>query len=138
MSNYGMRLNCERLIREMRNQGVSLQEISDAVHVSIASISKWRTGKKNITKEHLFSLARALNVSPSFLVMEDEIAKPTRPDVILTIDSKELRRTDPQEVEIEGRTTFWYVCPECRGSVDKWDRFCRHCGQALKCTEVAK
>ena len=39
----------------------------------------------------------------------------------------------PKEKEIEGgETTWWYVCPECRGAVDSGDKVCRHCGQVLK------
>ena len=45
-----------------------------------------------------------------------------------------LKRNVPQEMEIEGGgTTWWHVCPECNGAIDSQDRFCRHCGQAVKC-----
>lgn len=27
---------------------------------------------------------------------------------------------------------WWFVCPSCRIAIDYQDRFCRHCGQALK------
>lgn len=44
-----------------------------------------------------------------------------------------LRRNIPQEMETEGGgSTWWYVCPECHGAIDKQDGFCRHCGQAVK------
>ena len=44
-----------------------------------------------------------------------------------------LRRNIPQEMEIEGGgSNWWYVCPECHGAIDCKDKFCRHCGQALK------
>ena len=44
-----------------------------------------------------------------------------------------LRRNIPQEMEMEGGgSSWWYVCPECQGAIDKQDRFCRHCGQAVK------
>ena len=47
--------------------------------------------------------------------------------------AKELKRNIPQEMEIEGgNTTYWNVCPECHGAIDKKDHFCRHCGQAVK------
>ena len=40
---------------------------------------------------------------------------------------------EPKPAEIEGGgSTWWHVCPECHGQVDKGDSFCRHCGQALK------
>lgn len=44
-----------------------------------------------------------------------------------------LRRNIPQEMEKEGGgSSWWYVCPECHGAIDRHDMFCRHCGQALK------
>ena len=40
---------------------------------------------------------------------------------------------EQEDIEIEGGgTTWWHVCPECHGAVDKGDHFCRHCGQAIK------
>ena len=45
----------------------------------------------------------------------------------------ELRRNMPQEIEREGGgSSWWYVCPECHGEIDSSDRYCRHCGQAVK------
>ena len=45
-------------------------------------------------------------------------------------------RSKPLPIEIEGGgSTWWYVCPECHGAVDTWDRFCKHCGQALRADE---
>ena len=39
----------------------------------------------------------------------------------------------PEEMDMEGGgSSWWYVCPECHGETDRWDRWCRHCGQALK------
>ena len=47
--------------------------------------------------------------------------------------AEELKRNIPQEIEIEGGgSTWWNVCPECHGAIDSKDRFCRHCGQAVK------
>ena len=43
-----------------------------------------------------------------------------------------LEKVKPKEMEIEGGVTWWYVCPECHGAIDKADSFCRHCGQAVK------
>lgn len=47
---------------------------------------------------------------------------------------KLLQRDESLEIEIEGdaRSSWWFVCPECHGAVDQWDRFCKHCGQRLK------
>lgn len=39
----------------------------------------------------------------------------------------------PQQIEMEGGgSTWWYVCPECHGAIDRQDHFCRHCGQAVE------
>lgn len=47
--------------------------------------------------------------------------------------SEEMERLEPKETETEGGgSSWWKVCPECHGTVGDADRFCRHCGQALK------
>ena len=44
-----------------------------------------------------------------------------------------LRRNIPRETEMEGGAmSWWHVCPECHGAIDRWDKFCKHCGQAVK------
>ena len=44
-----------------------------------------------------------------------------------------LKEQEAVEPEVEGGgSTWWHVCPECHGPVDKGDHFCRHCGQAFK------
>lgn len=44
-----------------------------------------------------------------------------------------LRMDKPQKIEIEGGgSCWWYVCPECHGTIDLSDHFCRHCGQAVE------
>lgn len=48
-----------------------------------------------------------------------------------------LKKHIPVEKEMEGgSTTWWLVCPECHGSIDSSDSFCRHCGQAVKGNEI--
>ena len=48
-------------------------------------------------------------------------------------------RSIPKEMEPEGGgSAWWMVCPECHGAVDPADRFCRHCGQALKNEKAGK
>ena len=43
-----------------------------------------------------------------------------------------LKRMLPEPIEMEGGgSSWWYVCPECHGAIDRNDRFCRHCGQAV-------
>ena len=47
--------------------------------------------------------------------------------------AEKLKREIPQEMEMEGGGSCWrYVCPECHGTIDRTDRWCRHCGQAVK------
>ena len=54
-------------------------------------------------------------------------------NVIVEKAIEALKRNIPKEPEIEGGgSTWWYVCEECHGAIDKSDHFCRHCGQALK------
>lgn len=39
----------------------------------------------------------------------------------------------PVPIELEGGgTTWWYVCEDCHGAVDKSDSFCKHCGRSLE------
>lgn len=46
-----------------------------------------------------------------------------------------MKEQGPVEVEIEGGgSTWWYVCGECHGMIDKNDLFCRHCGRRVKRT----
>ena len=46
--------------------------------------------------------------------------------------AEHLRKLIPQDMELEGGgSTWWYVCPECHGAIDRADRFCKHCGQAV-------
>jgi len=41
----------------------------------------------------------------------------------------------PAEIELEGGgTTWWYVCEDCHGAVDKSDLYCKHCGRPVKQT----
>ena len=47
--------------------------------------------------------------------------------------AEELKRNIPQKKEMEGGgSTWWYICPECHGAIDRQDHFCRHCGQAVE------
>lgn len=56
------------------------------------------------------------------------------PDTMLKHGKCELLKAqEPVDMEIEGGGhSWWYVCEECRGSVDTSDRFCRHCGRPFK------
>ena len=44
-----------------------------------------------------------------------------------------LKEQEPVEIEIEGGgSTWWYVCEECHGAVDRGDKYCRHCGRPFR------
>lgn len=45
---------------------------------------------------------------------------------------KKGRRIQSAELRIVGETTMHYECSCCGGAVDKWDRFCKHCGAIMK------
>lgn len=73
-----MKINGERLRWEMHDQNLSLDDVASALRISVTSVSKWRNEKKDITKAHLYSLARVLNISPASLVKSDEPARVIR------------------------------------------------------------
>ena len=54
---------------------------------------------------------------------------------MLALDMKK-DPADPGDPEIEGdgRSSWWYVCPDCHGQVDNGDGYCRHCGKGLRWT----
>lgn len=42
----------------------------------------------------------------------------------------------PKPAELEGGGHTWfYVCGECHGAINREDRFCRHCGNAVSWKE---
>ena len=46
-----------------------------------------------------------------------------------------LKEQEPVEPEMEGGgSSWWHVCGECHGMIDKNDLFCRHCGRPVKQT----
>lgn len=46
-----------------------------------------------------------------------------------------LKEQEPVEPELEGGgSSWWHVCGECHGMIDKNDLFCRHCGRPVKQT----
>ena len=48
-----------------------------------------------------------------------------------------LKKHEPVDIEIEGGgSTWWYVCEECHGPVDRNDLFCRHCGRPFRKKKV--
>lgn len=59
----------ENRIRSARQaQGISAAELAKSVGVTSAAVSRWETGQvKNLRMEHLFSIARVLDVNPEWL-----------------------------------------------------------------------
>ena len=46
-----------------------------------------------------------------------------------------LNEQEAVEPELEGGgSSWWHVCGECHGMIDKYDNFCRHCGRRVKRT----
>ena len=44
-----------------------------------------------------------------------------------------LKVQEPVEPELEGGgSSWWHVCGDCHGMIDKYDNFCRHCGRRIK------
>jgi predicted amidophosphoribosyltransferase len=43
-----------------------------------------------------------------------------------------LKEQEAVKAEIEGGgSSWWYVCSECHGAIDKNDQYCRHCGRKV-------
>ena len=56
-----------------------------------------------------------------------------RQDKLLSDAYELLKEKEPVEAEIEGGgSSWWYVCGECHGTIDKWDSYCKHCGRRVK------
>lgn len=48
-------------------------------------------------------------------------------------DAELITCAEPVETEVEGGgSSWWYVCEECHGPVDRSDNYCRHCGRRFK------
>lgn len=48
-------------------------------------------------------------------------------------DAIDLLKRCKAEPEIEGGgSTWWYVCSECHGAIDKKDAYCKHCGAEME------
>lgn len=47
-------------------------------------------------------------------------------------EAEDILLSAPVHAEIEGGTTWWYVCGECHSAIDNRDAFCRHCGRKVK------
>lgn len=60
-------MNVKDIIREKRLAlGMTMKEVADKVGVSEATISRWESGEiANMRRGAIFSLAKALNISPN-------------------------------------------------------------------------
>ena len=43
-----------------------------------------------------------------------------------------LKEKLPVVAEVEGGTTWWYVCGNCHTAIDRKDKYCRECGRLVK------
>ena len=74
---------------------------------------------------HVATAVRMMDPDQSYLFFKES--------ELITKAAEEMKKRIPKEMEIEGGgTTWWYVCPECHGTIDRKDSWCRHCGQAVK------
>jgi len=71
-------------IRQARIQaGMTQKELAEKIGVKFSAISKYETGRvKNLKREDIDTLARALNVRPSWLMcMDDDSNLPVRQEI---------------------------------------------------------
>ena len=85
-------MEINELIKKLRTDaGKSLEDVAKEVGVSRATVMRWESGYiKNMRRDKLVSLARALNTTPVVLmglVPYDPDAKPTRDSVISKLES---------------------------------------------------
>ena len=85
-------MEINELIKKLRTDaGNSLEDVANEVGVSRATVMRWESGYiKNMRRDKLVSLARALNTTPVVLmglVPYDPDAKPTRDSVISKLES---------------------------------------------------
>ena len=74
---------------------------------------------------HVATAVRMMDPDQSYLFFKES--------ELITKAAEEMKKRIPKEMEIEGGgKTWWYVCPECHGAIDRKDSWCRHCGQAIK------
>lgn len=89
-------MNVKDIIREKRLAlGMTMKEVADKVGVSEATISRWESGEiANMRRSAIFSLAKALNISPNEIMGWDSIDMPIQsapdPSSVL-LDDEEIR-----------------------------------------------
>ena len=48
-------------------------------------------------------------------------------------EARELIQDDPVQAEVEGGgSSWWWVCGDCHGTIDRGDIYCRNCGRKIK------
>lgn len=69
-------VNIGKLIHDRRvEMGLTMKELADKVHVSEATISRWESGEiKNMRRDAVANLAKALQINPKILMDWDEEA----------------------------------------------------------------
>lgn len=67
-------------IREARKaQGVTLQQLAEAIHKSRASVSKYENGEITLDVQTLHEIGQALHIPPSRLLCDEQEEAPPRP-----------------------------------------------------------
>lgn len=74
-------MNVKDIIRERRMiLGLTMKEVADKVGVSEATISRWESGEiANMRRGAIFSLSKALNISPNEIMGWDPAPAPVPP-----------------------------------------------------------
>lgn len=74
-------MNVKDIIRERRMiLGLTMKEVADKVGVSEATISRWESGEiANMRRGAIFSLSKALNISPNEIMGWDPAPSPVLP-----------------------------------------------------------
>jgi transcriptional regulator with XRE-family HTH domain len=81
-----------RKIKELRlAKEMTLEQVANIVGVGKSTVRKWETGMiSNMGRDKIDSLAKALGVSPAYLMGWDDTAEPSRESVMLTPSEKAL------------------------------------------------
>lgn len=93
---YQLRMSLNIHIRELRKaKGYTLAELASLVGISTPHMSEVERGKKNLNNHLMTRIAKALEVSPSELILDDQ------PDELARIASamRQLSDEDRQKVE---------------------------------------
>lgn len=80
----------ERLFSTMKDQGISIRELSRRTGITASTISDWNTKHTNPSADKIMILCDVLNISPSYLLTgEEELST----DMVLSKDEKVLIET---------------------------------------------